>query len=113
MNILIRVLANSLAILVAARFIPGFIFDGTWLNLLFAGAIIGLFNSIVRPIVHIISLPIIFLTLGLFYVIINVAILLLAVSFVPSLHVAGFWPAFWGVIVISLVNNLISSLVKK
>jgi len=112
MSIIIRILANSLAILVAARFIPGFIFEGTWLNLLFAGAIIGLFNSIVRPIVQIIALPIIFLTLGLFYIIINVAILLLAVSFIPTLHVAGFWPAFWGVIIISLINNLISSLTK-
>lgn len=113
MGILIRILANSFAILVAAKFIPGFVFDGNWINLLFAGAIIGLFNGIVRPIVQIISLPIIFLTLGLFYVIINVAILLLAVSFIPTLHVAGFWPAFWGVIVISLVNNLISSVIKK
>ena len=113
MRIIIRILANALAVLVAAKIIPGFVFEGSFVNLLLAGAIIGFFNIVIRPIVQFISLPITFLTLGLFYVIINVAILLLAVSFIPNLHVAGFWPAFWGVIVISLVNNLISSLVKK
>ena len=113
MRIIIRILVNSLAVLVAAKLIPGFVFDGTWLNLLFAGAIIGLFNGIVRPIVQIISLPITILSLGLFYIIINVIILLLAASFIPSLIITGFWPAFWGVIVISLVNNLVSSFIKK
>ena len=113
MRIIIRILVNSLAVLVAAKLIPGFVFDGTWLNLLFAGAIIGLFNGIVRPIVQIISLPITILSLGLFYIIINVIILLLAASFIPSLIITGFWPAFWGVIFIILVNNLVSSFIKK
>ncbi len=113
MNIIIRILANSLAILIAARLIPGFIFQGSWLNLLLAGAVIAFFNGFVRPVVQLISLPITILTLGLFYIVINVAILLLAVSFVPSVQIVGFWPAFWGVIVISIVNSLISSQTKK
>jgi len=113
MGIIIRILANSLAVLVAAKLIHGISFDGTWLNLLFAGAIIGFFNGVIRPIIQLISLPVTILSLGLFYVIINVIILLLAANFIPALHIDGFWPAFWGVIVISLVNNLVSGLVKK
>lgn len=113
MKILIRILANSLAVLLAAKLIPGFVFEGSFVNLLFAGAIIGLFNGIVRPVVQLISLPLIFLTLGLFYILINIAILFLAVSFIPNLHITGFWPAFWGIFVISIVNNLVSYITKK
>jgi len=113
MNIIIRILANSLAILIAAKIIPGFVFEGSWASLLLAGVIVAFFNGVVRPIVQLISLPITILTLGLFYIIVNVFILLLAVSFVPTIHIYGFWPAFWGVIVISLVNGLISLLTKK
>lgn len=113
MGIIIRILANSLAVLVAARLIEGITFAGSWVELLIAGAIIGLFNGIIRPIIKLISLPIIFLTLGLFSIIINVVILLLADKFINSLTITGFWPAFWGVLVISLINSLISSLTKK
>lgn len=113
MNIIIRILANSLAIIIAARFIPGFIFEGSLISLFIAGAIIAFFNGFIRPIVQLISLPITILTLGLFYVIINIAILILAMSFVPSVIINGFWSAFWGVVIISLTNGLISSLIKK
>lgn len=113
MNIIIRILANSLAILIASKLVPGFIFEGSVLNLFIAGLVIALFNGFIRPIVQLISLPITVLTLGLFYIVINVAILILAVSFVPSVIINGFWPAFWGVIVISLTNGLISSFTKK
>jgi len=113
MNIIIRILANSLAILIADRIIPGFIFEGNLLGLLVAGIVIAFFNGFIRPIVQLISLPFTLLTLGLFYIIINIAILILAVSFIPSVVINGFWPAFWGVIVISLTNGFISSLNKK
>ena len=112
MNIIIRILVNSLAILIADRLIPGFIFEGNILSLFLAGTIIAFFNGFIRPIVQFISLPLTLLTLGLFYIIINVAILILATSFIPSVMIDGFWPAFWGVIVISITNSLIYSLTK-
>jgi len=113
MKIIIRILANSLAILIADRLISGFIFEGSLVNLLIAGVAIAFFNGFIRPIVQFISLPITVLTLGLFYIIINIAILVLAVSFVPSVMINGFWSAFWGVIIISLTNGLISFFIKK
>lgn len=112
MSIIIRILANSLAILIAARLIPGFVFSGDILNLLIAGAVIGLINSIVKPVLQILSFPIIFLTLGLFNLLINIFLLFLAARFLPDLHIQTFWAAFWGVIIISFTNYLISYLSK-
>lgn len=113
MKLVIRILANAAAILIAAKFIPGFIFDGTLVDLLIAGIIIGIVNAIIKPVVAFISLPVIFLTLGLFYIILNVALLLLAARFIPHLAIHGFWAAFWGVIIISLINSLVSHLGKS
>lgn len=113
MKLLIRIIANSAAILIATKYIPGFIFSGTPVDLFIAGAVIGLINSFIKPIIELISLPVVLLTLGLFNIIINVGLLLLADRFLDQLTINGFWPAFWGVIIISLVNHLISHLSKN
>ncbi|KKR21930.1 MAG: hypothetical protein UT50_C0002G0021 [Candidatus Moranbacteria bacterium GW2011_GWA2_39_41] len=113
MKLILRILANCAAILIAAKYIPGFIFSGSPTDLLIAGAVIGLINGLIRPIVELIALPVILLTLGLFDIIINVGLLLLADKFLTQLTIKGFWPAFWGVVIISLVNHLISHFSKK
>jgi len=113
MHIIIRILANSLAIFVASKVVHGFVFTGSWGELLVAGIILGIINSFVRPIVKLISLPLIFITFGLFSVVINIALILLATNFVPGWEIQGFWAAVWGIIVISLVNNFLSVLEKK
>ena len=112
MKIIVRILANSLAIYLASRFVPGFVFDGTLVNLLIAGIILGIINALVRPIVTLISLPLILLTFGLFHIVINIALLILAANFIPQLEIYGLWAAFWGVIIISLTNNIVSFLQK-
>lgn len=113
MRLLLRILANSMAILIATKLVSGFIFTGSLLDLLIAGAVIGLINGLIKPLVDLIALPFIFLTLGFFHIIINVGLLLLADKFLDQLTIKGFWPAFWGVIIISLVNHLISHLSKN
>lgn len=113
MQLLLRILANSAAILIATRYIPGFLFSGSPFDLLIAGIVIGLINSFIKPIIELISLPVVFLTLGLFNIVINVGLLFLADKLLTQLTIQGFWPAFWGVIVISFVNHLISHLSKK
>lgn len=110
MEIIIRILANSGAIFLADRLIPGFIFRGTPLDLLIAGAVLGLINALVKPILKIIAFPIIFLTLGLFSVVINIFLLFLATKFLPTLRIEGLAAAFWGVVIISLMNNLVTYL---
>jgi putative membrane protein len=110
MKIIIRILANCLAILIAAKLVPGFIFSGSSWDLLVAGTVIGLINALIKPIIELVALPVIFLTLGLFNIVINVGMLLLADRFLTHLTITGFWPAFWGVVILSLINHLISHL---
>lgn len=113
MSIIIRILANSLAILIATRLVPGFIFSGDILNLLIAGAVIGLINALVKPVIQILSFPVILLTLGLFNILINIFLLFLAAKFLPHLNIQTFWAAFWGVVIISLTNHFVSHLDKS
>jgi len=113
MRLLLRILANCAAIIIAAKYVPGFKFTGSLSDLLIAGAIIGLINALVKPIIELIALPVVLLTLGLFNIIINVALLLLAAKFIPHLTIHGFWPAFWGVVILSIMNHLISHLSRN
>ncbi len=113
MRLLIRILANCAAIIIAAKYVPGFSFRGSISELLMAGIIIGLINALIKPIIELIALPVVFLTLGLFNIIINVGLLLFAAKFIPHLTIDGFWPAFWGVLIISLMNHLVSRLSRN
>jgi putative membrane protein len=104
-----RWLVNTFAVLIAANVVRGISYD-TATGLLVASLVLGVLNSILRPLLILLSLPLLILTLGLFTLVIN-AVLLLTVSWlVTSFHVDGFWPAFWGALVISLVSLTISSL---
>lgn len=111
-RVIIQILANSVAILVADRLVPGFVFRGAWQDLLFAGAVLGIINSLVRPLVKLLTFPVIILTLGLFTIIINIAMLYLAASFIPGLIISSFWAGFWAVIIISIVNGIITKIFK-
>ena len=113
MNIVIRILANSGAIYLASRLVPGFVFSGNILDLFIAGTILGLINALVRPVLKFISFPIIFLTLGLFSVVINIFLLYLADSILTAIHIQNFIAAIWVLIIISLVNNLFSYFINK
>ena len=113
MSLIIRILANSAAIWTADRLVPGFVFTGTYIDLFIAGAVLGIINALIRPILNLISFPIIFLTLGLFSVVINMFLLYLAASFLPHLQIQSLSAAFWGLVIVSLVNNLFSHFNKK
>ncbi len=106
-RIIIFILANSASILIASYFVRGFVFQGSWLDLLIAGAVLGSVNYLLKPLVKLLSLPMIILTLGLFTIVINIGLLLFVASLLPSLSINGFWAAFWGIIIISLTNHLI------
>ena len=112
-KLLLLVISNAVAIWVAAKLVPGITLEATAIDLAKAGALLGIVNSIIRPIVKIVSLPLIFLTLGAFIVIINVGMLLLVSSFFDFLSISGFWAGFAGTIIISIVNYLISLLIEE
>ena len=104
MRLLVQVLLNGVALLVAANIVPGIAWTGNFFYLFIAGLVFGLINLIVKPIVTILSIPLIILTLGLFFLVVNAAMLYLADIFLSGLTVDGFGPAVLGGIVIALFN---------
>lgn len=99
----IRWLVTTLAVFVAAHVIPGISYSG-WGVLVGASLLLGIINAFVRPVLLLLSFPFIIVTLGLFILVVNALLLLLTSSLIPGFVVAGFWNAFFGAIVISLVS---------
>ncbi len=83
------------------------------MTLVTAGFILGMINFFVKPILKLISAPLILFTLGLFTIVINIAILLLLDYFMAELEISGFLAAFWATIVISAVNVFIGAFSKR
>jgi len=103
MRILGAVLGNALALL-ATTVVPGITFTGSWLTLVFAGALFGLFNAVVRPIALFLSIPALILSLGLFYFVLNGILLWLAGQVLPGYNVSGLWAGMLGSLVVAIVN---------
>ncbi len=103
MNTLLRWLAYALAIILISYIIPGIEVSGFG-SALIAIIIIGLVNAFIRPIVDFITLPINILTLGLFSLIINALLLMLAGYLSPGFEVEGFWSAFFGAILLAILS---------
>jgi putative membrane protein len=102
-RLVMAVVVNAVA-LWATTFVPGITFRGTLLSLLAAGALLGLFNLIVRPIALFLSFPLLILTLGLFYFVLN-GLLLWAASFIlPGYRVSGLVAGILGALVMSILN---------
>lgn len=103
MRLLLGIVGNAVALL-ATTIVPGIQFSGSWLTLLLAGVVFGLFNLIVRPIAFFLSLPALVLTLGLFYFVLNGILLWLAGKVVPGYNVSDILAGMLGAIVLSLAN---------
>lgn len=104
---LIRVLITGVAVFLAIHIIPG-IEARTWSAGLATVVVLAFLNAIVRPVLYVLSLPIILLTFGLFMVIINAVLLKLAAALVTDFVVTGWWPAIGGSVVISVVTTLLT-----
>lgn len=104
MGILLRVIFNAIGLLATAAVVPGIVFTGSWLQLLVGGAILGLFNLIVRPLALLLSVPALILTLGLFYFILNGFLLWLVQFLIPGYVVNGLLPGILGSLVLMVVN---------
>ncbi|MEQ1803150.1 MAG: phage holin family protein [Gammaproteobacteria bacterium] len=102
---LIRALIAAIGLWVADTLIDGISFDSAgWL--LGAAVVLGLINAFVRPLAVILTFPITVITLGLFMLVLNAGMLALASWFLSGFHIAGFWSAFWGAIIVSLVSGI-------
>ena len=108
-NLLVHWAISAISLVIVAYLIPGIRLDGLGPALL-APLVIGLVNATVGFIVKIVTFPITILSLGIFLLVINALMLMLAAYLVPGFAVAGFWSAFFGAIVISLVGMILRSM---
>jgi putative membrane protein len=112
MRFLIRLLVNAAALWVATRLVPGVSYDGGALPLLGVALVFGVLNASLRPLAKILTFPLIIVTLGIFALVINGLMLWLTSSLSSTLglgfHVNGFWAAFFGGLVVSLVSTVLS-----
>jgi len=109
-GLLLHWLISTVSLLIVAYMIPGIQVSGVGTALI-AAIVIGLINATLGLILKILTFPLTILTLGLFWLVINALMLQLASTLVPGFYVAGFWSAFFGAIVLSIVSMVLYSLI--
>ena len=100
---------NTLAVLVATHIVPGIDYE-TVASLFVASLLFGILVTFLRPLLFLLTLPLVVVSLGFFVLVINAGLLYLVGSLVKGFHVDGFWPAFWGALVISLTSLVLNTL---
>ena len=116
MKLLFRWLITAFSLFVAAWLVKGIHVEGNaWTVFAVTAAILGLVNALIRPLLKLLSCPLIILTLGLFVLVINGISLWLASKiavnwFHVGFYIHGFWSAFWGAVIVSLVSVILSAL---
>ncbi len=112
MKLLLRWLLGAAALMLIAYYVPG-IAVASFYAALVAALVLGLINALIRPFIILLTLPVNILTLGLFTLVINALMFWLAGTVVKGFFVAGFSPAFWGALAMSVISWAISSLFKE
>ena len=112
----VRWAINAVALFAAVLIVPGIQFNGPWTGILWLALIFGLLNALVRPLLKFLTCPLILLTLGLFTILINTAMLMLTSnigqSFGIGFTVDGFWQALLGSLVISFVSVVMGFILR-
>lgn len=115
-RLIIRTAVNAIAIWVATKIVPGIAYDSV-VSLVGVALLFGLVNAFLRPVLRLLTCPLILVTLGLFTFILNALLFMLTAwlgrVFGLGFHVDGFWAAFWGALVISIVSVLLSLVIKE
>ncbi len=111
-RLLFEWLLYGVALLVVSQIVPGFTVHGL-IPAMMAALVIGLLNATLGSLLKIITFPLSIFTLGLFMLVINGLMILLAAHLVNGFHIHGFMPAFWGAIVLALLGMVIRTITKK
>ncbi len=109
---IIRILGNGLALYIANLLVPGFVVTGGIKEYLIAGILLGFLNLLVRPILKLVSMPLIIITLGLFIIVINGLILWIVDYIFDFVTIESLMALLWAVIIIGIINLLISAVAK-
>jgi putative membrane protein len=113
MRLIIKLLVNAAALWAAAKVVSGITLEGAFLTILLVALVFGLVNTFIKPILKVLSFPVIILSLGLFTLVINAAMLGLTAAITEALSVADFWAALLGAIVISIVSTVLNRFVPN
>ena len=112
-RLLLRWLIITVALYLAVRWIPGLHFTGPGWGMLIVAIVFGLVNALVRPLLTLLTCPLVILTLGIFLLVVNAAMLGLTAWLVGSwLQIDSFGAAFWGALMVSIVSFILNALVK-
>ncbi|MDC6350041.1 phage holin family protein [Zeaxanthinibacter sp. PT1] len=112
MKLILRLLLNALAVVILAHILPGVGVESFW-TAIWVAIVLSLLNLIVKPILVVLTLPVTILTLGLFLLIINALIILLADYLVPGFAVNGIWWALLFSLLLSLLQSILHGLLKE
>ncbi|WP_179354104.1 phage holin family protein [Winogradskyella vidalii] len=111
MNVFIRLLINALAVFILAYVLTGVTVDG-YLGAIIVAIVLSILNLLVKPILVILTLPVTLVTLGLFLLVINALMILLASNLLDGFSVSGFWTALLFSILLSFLQSVLQSLLK-
>lgn len=109
MNFFVRLLLSSLAVILASYLLPGVYIESFFAALVVA-LLLSLLNVTVKPLLIILTIPLTVFTFGLFLLVINALMIMLADSLVPGFGVSGFWWALLFSLILSLINSLLADL---
>lgn len=109
MNFIIKLLLNGLAIMLTAYLLPGIQIEG-FLSAVMLALVLAILNATLKPVLVILTIPVTFVTLGLFLIVINALVILLADYFIPGSNIDGFWWAVLFGFILSILNSILYSL---
>lgn len=109
MNFIIRLFITAIVAFILTKILPGVHFDGFTSAVIFA-VVLGILNIFVKPVLSLFGLPLTIITLGLFALVINAIIILMADYFIDSMYVEGFFSAFIFSILLSVITSLANSM---
>jgi putative membrane protein len=100
---ILRALVAALGLWLATELVDGISID-TPTTLIIAGVLLGIVNAIVRPVAVVLTFPFLIVTLGLFLLVVNAAMLGLVAALLDGFNIAGFWPALWAAVIVSITS---------
>ncbi len=114
MKFIIQLIISTLAVLITSYLLPGVeIQNSNFFTALIVAAVLSFLNAVVKPIMIIFTIPITFVTLGLFLLVINAFIIMLAAKLVDGFRVNGFWWALLFSLILSMVTSILENIAKK
>lgn len=113
MNFILRLLLTALAVVIIAKFLPGVRLADGFTSAIILAVVLAVLDTFIKPILVVLTLPITLVTLGLFLLVINAIIVLLASEFLSGFSVSGFWTALLFSLLLSFLQSILYSLLDK